>query len=714
MSAGLGVMAAAAILFAYLQPEPLLMNMEKEPEAAPQTKATEPGPADWWTAQASSAQEAGQPDAAAEFRARAAAYLASAPAAMQPATLPDGVVGLPRLAEAALYTREPRDTAPKAVPAALAKFEPAAGTYLGMLGADRRVGFDFSKVPEVYGRKHAIYLVYVGWRKYQTDTSTYFPKRQADRVKELGGALQIGWEPRYGLADVLDDEYVRTFAREAKTSGIPIFLRYASEMNGAWVPWHGDPKLYIEKWRMIHDIMAEEAPNVAMVWSPNFAPTDQIDEYYPGDAYVDWVGFSLYSTPPKNEKDPEELRHTMIDDFAPLYAKYGYKPIMISEGAVGHTVLKTNTSYTAWAEAQLGYMYAYLPRLFPQVKGITYFNFSKAGATRTGMEYVYDLGENALMDGLYKRQIRSDWFLSQVGSGSEAVSYRYVPVSSASLPQGKHTVLMYARTADGSLPFAVALYKGNQRIGISYEMPWEVQADVAADSSSEPWRIVAYNQQMQPIATGTSQAKPKPQGKELDALNKQLIAAAERGDTKLVLQSIQDGASINFQDDRGRTPIMAATHGNKPDTVKALIQAGADINLQDNLWDNPFLYAGAEGLLDIVKLMIDAGADPKLRNRYGGSALIPAAERGHVAVVKELLERSKVDVNHINNLGWTALLEAIVLSNGDEKHQQIVQLLVDHGADVNIADKDGVTPLQHAKKRQFTEIERILTKAGAH
>ena len=83
-------------------------------------------------------------------------------------------------------------------------------------------------------------------------------------------------------------------------------------------------------------------------------------------------------------------------------------------------------------------------------------------------------------------------------------------------------------------------------------------------------------------------------------------------------------------------------------------------------------------------------------------------------VVRELLTRTDINVNHVNNLGWTALLEAIILSNGDKAHQQIVQLLVDHGADVDLADKDGVTPLQHARERGFTEIERILLQAGAH
>ncbi len=199
-----------------------------------------------------------------------------------------------------------------------------------------------------------------------------------------------------------------------------------------------------------------------------------------------------------------------------------------------------------------------------------------------------------------------------------------------------------------------------------------------------------------------------------EQLNEQLITAAERGDTPTVLRLIEQGANINGRDTRGRTAVMAATHGQQTATVKALIQAGADINIRDSRTDNPFLYAGAEGLLDILKLLIAAHADTKLTNRYGGTALIPAAERGHVEIVKILLTQTDVDVDHINNLGWTALLEAIVLSDGGIEHQQIVQLLVDHGADVNIPDKDGVTPLQHARARGFKAIEQILVQAQAH
>ncbi len=196
-------------------------------------------------------------------------------------------------------------------------------------------------------------------------------------------------------------------------------------------------------------------------------------------------------------------------------------------------------------------------------------------------------------------------------------------------------------------------------------------------------------------------------------MNEQLVTAAECGDTAAVLAMISAGADINTQDARGRTPVLAATHGNHTETVQALIQAGADINLRDDRKDNVLLYAGAEGLLDILRLAIAAGADTRITNRFGGTALIPAAERGHVDVVRELLTHSDVDVNHINNLGWTALLEAIVLSDGGPRHQQIVQLLIAHGANVNLPDKDGVTPLQHARQRGFAAIERMLVEAGA-
>ncbi|UHA75923.1 ankyrin repeat domain-containing protein [Paenibacillus sp. 481] len=196
-------------------------------------------------------------------------------------------------------------------------------------------------------------------------------------------------------------------------------------------------------------------------------------------------------------------------------------------------------------------------------------------------------------------------------------------------------------------------------------------------------------------------------------MNKALLAAAKAGNTADVLKHIAAGANINTRDGQGKTAVMLATVGNHPALVTALIKKGADLNIQDDRKDNPLLYAGAEGLLEIVKLTVQAGADTTITNRYGGTALIPAADRGHVEVVKELLTNSDVDIDHVNNLGWTALLEAVLLGDGGKNHQRIVELLIEHDADVNLADGDGVTPLAHAKERGYTEMENMLIKAGA-
>ncbi|WP_285766332.1 ankyrin repeat domain-containing protein [Peribacillus sp. SI8-4] len=195
-------------------------------------------------------------------------------------------------------------------------------------------------------------------------------------------------------------------------------------------------------------------------------------------------------------------------------------------------------------------------------------------------------------------------------------------------------------------------------------------------------------------------------------MNEQLLQAAEKGDTETINSLIEDGADIDLQDSKGRTAIMIAAYHNDLKTAKILIAAGADVNIQDDMKNNPFLYAGAEGYLEILRATIDAGADPAMTNRYGGTALIPASEHGYVSVIKELLNQTDIDINHVNNLGWTALLEAIILNDGDEQ-QQTVQLLLDHGADVNIADHDKVTPLQHARMKGLKDIERMLLKEGA-
>lgn len=189
-----------------------------------------------------------------------------------------------------------------------------------------------------------------------------------------------------------------------------------------------------------------------------------------------------------------------------------------------------------------------------------------------------------------------------------------------------------------------------------------------------------------------------------------LVAAAERGDVAALRQLLASGQAVDQRDARGRTALLAATHENRIEAARLLIAAGADVNAKDSIDDSPYLYAGAEGRLEILRLTLPK-ADLKSVNRYGGTALIPAAHHGHVKVVRELLATA-TDVNHVNRLGWTALLEAVILGDGSARYVEIVRLLLDGRADPNIADRDGVTPLAHAKRRGFDGMAALIAAKG--
>jgi len=183
-----------------------------------------------------------------------------------------------------------------------------------------------------------------------------------------------------------------------------------------------------------------------------------------------------------------------------------------------------------------------------------------------------------------------------------------------------------------------------------------------------------------------------------------LHAAAYAGDIKEVTRLVDGGASLEARDTMARTPLHVAAFQSHDDVVKALVAAGADINAREHADYDVVTIAAVADDLAMMKLALSLGGNAKnITSPYEGTALIAAAHLGHVEVVDALI-KAGAPLDHVNNLGWTALIEAVVLGDGGPRHTEIVGLLISAGADMSIADRQGVTPLALAKRRGFDDM----------
>ena len=191
-----------------------------------------------------------------------------------------------------------------------------------------------------------------------------------------------------------------------------------------------------------------------------------------------------------------------------------------------------------------------------------------------------------------------------------------------------------------------------------------------------------------------------------------LHRAAYAGDVPAIGRLVGDGAALEMRDSAGRTSLHVAVFQSHDVAVEALTKAGANVDaFEDQAYDIITIAAVADDV-EMVRLALALGGNPgNVTSPYDGTALIAAAHLGHHEVVKALVDAG-APLDHVNNLGWTALIEAVILGDGGPRHIETVRILLAGGADISIADRQGRTPLQHAEVRDYEEIAGLIRKAG--
>ena len=301
--------------------------------------------------------------------------------------------------------------APANVPGArLALFEPPKGCYIGaFIERDSHVKGSIQAFEELTAKKHASYFTYVGYGRP-------FPLGWVRKVARAGAAPHLAFEPNDGLSEVTDSAYLRSWARDAARTKVPIFLRWASEMNGPWSirRYGGTPRIYREKFALVSKIMKQEAPNVAMVWTPFARPTNTIESYYPGDEWTDWVGMNIYSVfvhdgdrnRPSAGEDPVDFLRFIYEGYA------ARKPVHISEFAATVECKGTGEQTVEFAINKTKRFYGALRDNFPRVKSVNWFCLNTIGAGLANNDY--SLLSNGQLLLTYRELIADDHFLSQV------------------------------------------------------------------------------------------------------------------------------------------------------------------------------------------------------------------------------------------------------------------------------------------------------------
>ena len=211
---------------------------------------------------------------------------------------------------------------------------------------------------------------------------------------------------------------------------------------------------------------------------------------------------------------------------------------------------------------------------------------------------------------------------------------------------------------------------------------------------------------------GVGHAQTPPGAGEIAHYDELFSAVVEKDEVRLE-QQLKSASNIDRRDAHGRSALHVAAYFRNHQALRKLVAAGADPNALESDYYDIVTIAAVANDLETMQLALHLGcrAD-NVTSRYQGTALIAAAHLGHVEIVESLI-RAGAPLDHVNNLKWTALIESIVLGDGGPRHTATLRALVDAGANVNLADGDGSTPLQLARGHNYSEMVDILSAAGA-
>lgn len=360
--------------------------------------------------------------------------------------------------------------------------EPKNGILLGAYAeADRGVSnpggeLYFTGFPRLTGIEHGLYLLYL---PYGADISGYESHfREAAR---RGCVIEIGLQPTSGLDAVKADSYLVKMAEYMENSGCQFLLRFANEMNEVSTPWYTeDYNKYIETFRNVATVFKEYAPSVGIVWAPNFFPQNNIDRYYPGDEYVDYVGLSVYEEY-NTDNDPlgeGKDRDHWINILDGVYERYAdRKPIIVAEGGCNYQSITTGEDVTGFAAAQMLEYYTYLPIKYPNLKMTVLYDADETNAGAGYYPRKFLLSNNPTLLDAYKKGI-SNTGRYLANQDDVANEYYYELFQNVTLPAKKVEICGYISSPSGNYNGVAYLLNG-VKVAESYAMPYTVELDLS-------------------------------------------------------------------------------------------------------------------------------------------------------------------------------------------------------------------------------------------